>query len=233
MGSRGVGRDALVRPGRANGAKNTGLQIIFEGGHPGNQHHKQGLKLLLDRCSASGRKIQVVMGFGRNLAARTFLDRLAEGADAFLLIDSEGPWSPQSVSELAGVDLAPHEDRVFFMVQVMESWFIADSNALKGIKNANLSLLDEELRKQNGKIEAISKARVSDLFTKATSPHVCSTDNGKGLRLSYLANLDPEKLRTASPEADRLIRTAENSWVPLPKPPAESQKAPDLDDVAE
>ena len=223
----------MVGPGKSNEAKIGGRQIIFEGGHRGNDRHKRGLKEFLDKFSPDGRKVKVVMGFGRVQAAGAFLDRIRKGADAFLLIDVEGALTAESISTVVGPDLAEYGDRVFFMVQVMESWFIADSNALKGIKNATLSLLDDELRKQNGNIEAILKSRASELFTKATSPHACSKENGKGLRLSYLANLDPEKLRKASPEADRLIRTAENSWVPLPEPPAKSLKAPDLDDVGE
>jgi hypothetical protein len=223
----------VVGPGKSNEAKIGGRQIIFEGGHRGNDQHKRGLKEFLDKFSPDGHKVKVVMGFGRVQAADAFWDRVTKGADAFLLIDAEGPLTAESISTLIGPKLAGYSDRVFFMVQVMESWFIADSNALKGIKNANLSALDDELRRQSGQIEGISKAKASELFTKATTPHLCSTDNGKGLRLSYLANLDPEKLRKASPEADRLIRTAENAWVPLPKPAAKTQKAPDLGDVAE
>ena len=144
------------------------------------------------------------------------------GADAFLLIDAEGPLTAESISTVIGPELAAYRDRVFFMAQVMESWFIADSDVLADVRNANLSILNDELDRFGGSIEAISKSQAQALFSKATNPHVCSTENGKGLRLSYLAKLDPEKLRKASPEADRLILTAENSWAPLPKPPFKS-----------
>jgi hypothetical protein len=233
MGSRGVGGHALVGPGKSNEAKHGGLQIIFEGGHRGNEQHKRGLKEFLDKVSPDGHKIKVVLGFGRVQAAGSFLDRVKKGANAFLLIDAEGPLTAQSISTVIGPELAAYRDRVFFMVQVMESWFIADSNALVDVRNAKLSMLTDELNRYGGNIEGISKPHAQALFAKATDPHLCSAENGKGLRLSYLAKIDPEKLRKASPEAARLIRTAENSWVPLPEPPAKSQKAPDLDDVGE
>ena len=83
MGSWGVGRNALVGPGKSNEAKHGGLQIIFEGGHRGNEQHKRGLKEFLDKVSREGHKIKVVMGFGRVQAAGSFVDRVKKGGRCF------------------------------------------------------------------------------------------------------------------------------------------------------
>jgi hypothetical protein len=199
---------------KADGEKGTLRPVvIFEGGARGNDQHKRGLKEFLDRCCGSGPKAKVVMGFGRTQAANAFVDRREQGQDVFLLIDSEGPLTQESVSTVIGERLEPFSDRVFFMVQVMEAWFIADSAALDGIKNVNKILLDDELRSHNGKIQTISKSKALDLFAKATHPHECSSDSGKGARLAYLARLNIESLRAASPAAARLIEKAEQGWV--------------------
>ena len=223
----------MVGPGKSNEAKIGGRQVIFEGGHRGKDQHKRGLKEFLDKFSPDGHKVKVVMGFGRVQAAGAFLDRVNKGADAFLLIDAEGPLTAKSISTVIGPELANYGERVFFMVQVMESWFVADSNALVGIKNVRLAILTDELKRRGGNIEGIAKSQALHLFSRATDGHVCSTENGKGARLSYLANLDPEKLRKASAEADRLIRTAENKWIPLRYVPTNAQKAPNAGDLGE
>lgn len=82
-----------------------------------------------------------------------FRDALKTHPDAWnvLLLD----WEDENESAvrknaLAGCD----SDSVFWMVQVMESWFLADTEALKAIFKRNLN---ENALKRNPNVEEISK----------------------------------------------------------------------------
>ena len=90
------------------------------------------------------------------------------------------------------------------MVQAMESWFLADKEALtayygQGFRRQSLPA--------NPNIEQIPKNDVLDGLQRATQG-VSKGPYHKGKHgFEILARLDPMKVRGASPYADRLIRT--------------------------
>jgi hypothetical protein len=185
-------------------------EVIFEGGSTKADRNKDGLRQFLDRCSGPGPKARVVLGLGRDQAVRTFVDRRNSGKDVFLLIDSEGPLD--RAVELKNLGISEHSERVFFMVQIMESWLLADSNSLQSIANSRQDLFVAKLNACNGNVEMVPKSEVEELFRKAVGNHPCG--QRKPLRMRLLADVDPDRLANASKNASDLVRIARGGWKP-------------------
>lgn len=120
--------------------------------------------------------------------------------DALLLIDSEGMDVPQLVQSVASQIGATN--RAFFMVQLMEAWFIADRNALAdyfgaGFRNSALP--------QNPNVEDIPKQDIENCLRNATRD--CAKQHyAKGRDdVRLLERLNPTAVYNACPNFARLI----------------------------
>ena len=91
------------------------------------------------------------------------IKRCASDTDALLLIDSEGELTPQLVQDVTSQIGAAN--RAFFMVQFMESWFLADRNTLAEYFGTGFR---PNALPQNPNIEAISKQDVENGLRDAT-----------------------------------------------------------------
>ena len=131
-----------------------------------------------------------------------------EDGNVMLLVDAEAPVTSQEPWQHLNArdgwerpDAATNE-QCHLMVQVMESWFLADVDVLasfygNGFRRVSLP--------QNPNIEQVSKQDIDDGLTDATR-HVTKGRYSKGKHsFEILAKLDPAKVRKASPYADRLI----------------------------
>lgn len=108
-----------------------------------------------------------------------------------LLVDSEDPQEFQlRKRSLEGCD----PDSIFWMVQVMESWFLADVDALKALFGGNPT-------KGDPKVEQIPKEDVFDRLKKAAHGEYHKVKHGKKL----LELVDPTKVRSAAPHCDRMF----------------------------
>jgi molybdopterin converting factor small subunit len=88
---------------------------------------------------------------------------------------------------------------IFWMVQIMESWFLADLGALKVLYKSHLN---EAALKRNPKVEEISKADVLASLRNATNGEYHKVKHGTKL----LELIDPAKVRNAAPNRDRMFR---------------------------
>lgn len=154
-------------------------------------------------------KVNVVACGGRGNAFNSFKIEHREGRETvLLLVDAEGPVTTQNAwQHLKGSDSWDRptnatDDQCHLMVQVMESWFLADDKTLEsffgvGFRRRALS--------GNPNIEDVPKEDVENRLKRA------SRDTGPGEykkgkhSFDVLAKLDPEKVRKASPHANRLI----------------------------
>ena len=131
---------------------------------------------------------------------------------AFLLVDAESsvntqhmdrPWSHLKQRDDWDKPEKASERQAHLMVQVMESWFLADKETL--IKFFGQNFNRNALPKQT-KIEVISKDDIFGGLKSATR----ATQKGrydKGAHsFSILENIDPQKILEASPWADRLLK---------------------------
>jgi hypothetical protein len=139
------------------------------------------------------------------------LNDAAHGDVAILLVDSEEPvtgnfpWEHVKARPGDGWDKpeAATDDHLHLMVECMESWFLADKEALEkfygqGFKNNSLPA--------KPKIEEVSKSDVYRGLKDATKD-TKKGEYGKGTHsFKILAIVDPAKVRDAAPSADRLLK---------------------------
>jgi hypothetical protein len=93
------------------------------------------------------------------------------------------------------------QDAVFWMVQIMESWFLADVEALRAVFKRNL---DENALKPNPNVEEIPKKDVLDCLKNATGGRYHERKVEYGVKL--LAAMDPNKVRKAASHCERMFR---------------------------
>jgi hypothetical protein len=85
------------------------------------------------------------------------------------------------------------------MVQIMESWFLADVDALKAVFKSGLS---EAVLRGNPNIEEIPKADVLERLNKAADGEYHKVKHG----MKLLELIDPAKVRKAAPNCERMFR---------------------------
>lgn len=158
---------------------------------------------------------RIVVGGSRTEVLEDFTNALQTHTETFnvLLIDAEGAWQGSTRRQLStssgwhppeGVRFC--EDQVHFMIQIMESWFLADRGGLRRFYGRGFR---ENRLPANPDVEAIPKADVLRGLVEA------SRDTQKG---SYdktrhapeiLSMLNPQHVRQHAPACDRLFQIIE------------------------
>lgn len=158
-----------------------------------------------------GRMPRVVRGGGR---ARTFdlfrtaIRRPRPGQVPLLLVDSEAALAPgdsawQHLDARDGWERpeGAHDGQVFLMVQVMESWFLADRNAIGRYFGARFR---ENALRQWPNLEDVSKRDVLDALVRATAG--CPRPYAKGeISFGLLECIDPARVETECSHAKTLL----------------------------
>jgi hypothetical protein len=175
-----------------------GIRIYYEG----NDDLREGFRNFFGEIKgADGRAPKLIAGRGREQAIDDFRKAIGKhpGALNLLLIDSEGPddgrlfetiCQPQHIHDAL-------RDKVFWMVECMESWFLADVDALCRHYRKDLR---EELR-GNPNVEEIPKKDVLDRLKGATNGRYNKTKDAPHL----LKQIRPERVRQAAPNCRRLF----------------------------
>jgi len=200
--------------------RRSGKKLFVEGGGDNDAlkaECRKGFREFLEKAGLKGRMPRIVACGGRSQAYSQFCVAIGEAAngDVFiLLVDSEGPvstpadaaqpWDHVNNREGDGWDRPKGavDDDLHFMVECMESWFLADKRALESFFGQGFR---EGALPANPRIEEISKADIYDGLKNATrETQKCSY--GKGAHsFQILAIIDPTKVRDASPYAARLL----------------------------
>ena len=152
---------------------------------------------------------KIVACGGREKAYDKFkIAHLNKDETSLLLVDAEesvqetGPWRHLKVREDWDPPNGAKEDQCHLMVEVMESWFLADRDALKEFYGQGYR---QNALRQNPQIEQIDKDSVLESLKDATR----NTQKGPYHKGSHsfeiLVELDPEKVMNASPHAKRFI----------------------------
>lgn len=190
--------------------------IYIEGGGDRNE----SLKTLFRRSWAKffaaaglkGRMPRVVHGGSRNRTFDLFERAIANpgsGQLPFLLVDSEEPLQQghSALQHLRTRDnwLLPDElgnGRAFLMVQIMETWFLADRVALR--KHFGERFRDHAIG-QWPQLEEVPKTTVLTTLRNATDS--CSTPYTKGkVSFELLQKIDPGLVEAACPHAKALLQ---------------------------
>ena len=178
---------------------------------------RRAFRKLLEKSGFTGRMPRIVACGNRRTAYDQFCTAL-EGQrdrDVFvLLVDSESavttksPWEHVKNRKGDGWPMpsGASDDHLHLMVECMEAWFLADREALR--KYFGQGYRDNALPSSTAEIE---KVRKRDLYTKLAAASRATTTQrkyGKGQHsFDLLARLDPERVRKASPWAERFFST--------------------------
>ena len=124
-----------------------------------------------------------------------------------LLKDSEGPDSGDlSASLCKQHEWSPsHADSIFWMVEMMESWFQADKEALKEFYSSGFR---KNALKANPNVEQISKKDLKDGLSAATkgTPKGDYYDNKTSHGPKLLASIKPELVQEAAPHCREIFQ---------------------------
>jgi Domain of unknown function (DUF4276) len=190
------------------------IKLYIEGGGDGALHDtlfRQAWRQFFEAAGLSGRMPGVVRGQGRTQTFDLFATAVANprgGTLPLLLVDSEDPvtaghsvWQHLKERDKWERPSGAADDQAFLMVQVMETWFLADRDLLTSYFGT--SLRDNHLR-QWPDLEAVLKLTVFDALEKATAG--CERHYAKG-KVSYelLGKLSPVRVEAACPHAKALL----------------------------
>ena len=188
--------------------------LYIEGGGDNRRlgaQFRKGWNAFFTRAGLGGRMPRVIRGgsrqetFGRFTTA---LDDSKGGAVPILLVDSEGPVSAahsvwQHLQERDGWNKPADadDDQAYLMVQVMETWFLADRHTLQDFFGERFKA---NTLRQWPQLEEVPRETVFDVLEKATAG--CSKPYAKGKVASELmAQIDPGLIEDACPHAKSLL----------------------------
>ena len=188
------------------------IKLHVEGGGDTREQKarlRRGLGSFLERAGLSGRMPSIVACGGRDRAFDEFrFAYLSQDTVALLLVDAEGPvragsvWQHLKARDDWDCPSGARDDQCHLMVQAMESWFVADREALSryygpGFRSNSIP--------QWPHVERVPKPDVEDRLKRATR-HTSKGRYHKGSHsFEILGKLDPNKVMEASPYAKRLI----------------------------
>jgi hypothetical protein len=192
------------------------VKLFVEGG--GNDNHalniecRRAFSTLLEKAGLAGHMPRIVACGGRRDAFNQFRHALQKGEQVILLVDAEAPVQGTSpwahVKQRGGDDWEPPtgatDDHLHLMVQVMESWFLADRAALRIFYGAGF--LESALPSPATPIESVGKDEVFATLKAATRPTKTKGEYGKGSHsFKVLATLNAQLICQCSPAAARFF----------------------------
>ncbi len=179
------------------------IRIYFEG----DSALKPGFDLFLEEIKekARARRCRFNLVATNGTPAQDYKIAIESHPDAWnvLLLDSEGPATTPS-DLCAKKDLAGHSESVFWMVQIMESWFFADPDALARYYGDEFQ---RNALKRNPQIEQIPKNDVLPSLKAATKRTKKDEYHKIAHAPDLLASIDPELVKAAAPNCKRLFDT--------------------------
>ena len=172
---------------------------------------RRGFSIFIEKAGAKDRMPRIVASGSRDQAYDQFKTaHVQQNEVAMLLVDAEGPvTSADSWQHLESCDswIRPTRatnDQCHLMVQVMESWFLADREALANFYQQGFR--PNALPGNPRQIEHIPKKNVEDGLDRATRATTRGRYHKGRHSFEILASLDPPKVANASPHAKRFIQ---------------------------
>lgn len=199
----------------------TKIKIYMEGGGKdknGKAMLREGMTKFLEKATASSSgRFQVTCCGSRNEALnmfRTALERPNENPDyIFLLVDSEAfvkdaddgfkrPKQHLQTRDPSWDMQSMNEKQIHLMVQVMESWFVADPETLANFYGQNFN---RNAIPKNNEVEKIEKLKIETALVEATK----NTTKGKYHKIQHgakiLALVNSNIVRNKTSYCDRFL----------------------------
>ena len=186
-------------------------KIYVEGGGSRalNRQCRRAFRTFFDKAGVASANIEVEARGPRGEAYNAFCSDSDRGLRKLLLVDAEGPvtartaWGHLQQRDGWGRPGGASDDQCHLMVQVMESWFLADVGALEayygqGFRRGALP--------SNPNVEEVPKADVDRGLERATRDTTKEGYRKGASSFEILSRLDPVKVRSASSYAERLVQ---------------------------
>ncbi|MEY4980498.1 MAG: hypothetical protein RLZZ352_2768 [Pseudomonadota bacterium] len=179
---------------------------------------REGFTEFITKAGIQKRPRVVACGNRRD-AYESFCTAIAQGEAAVLLVDGEAavaaahqtgspdqwqPWAHLLERDNWHKPNGSQETDCHLMVQLMESWFLADSTTLKAFFDPGFNA--NALPAASNRVEGIAKATVYSTLQQATKNCKTKAPYGKGEHsFKLLAKIDPAQVAAASPWAKRFV----------------------------
>ncbi len=196
------------------------VKLFVEGGGDDDSlktECRKAFSRLLERAGFEGRMPRIVACGGRQNAFNRFcsaVDGSSSGELALLLVDSEEPVDCESPWEhVAQQNGQPWrcpegvtDDHLHLMVQCMETWIVADRQALQSYYGHGFN--ETALGSAKASLESAGRHDLRARLEKATRSAKTKGTYSKGQHsFKLLGELDPERVRKACPWAERFFST--------------------------
>lgn len=172
---------------------------------------RKGFRSFLERAGLSGSLPRVVACGSRRNAYESFKTAHAHRDETvLLLVDAEGPvtsdgtWQHLQARDGWSRSDGATDEQCHLMVELMESWFLADREAIAAFYGQGYRSNALPPRQD---VEQIPKRDVLDSLALATRNSTKGRYDKGAHSFRILENLDPAKVMEAAPHADRLIST--------------------------
>ena len=171
---------------------------------------RRGFRKFIENAGAAGGVSNIVACGSRGNAYRRFSKALSDASvNALLLVDAEGPvttqgaWQYLKANDTWDRPATATDDQCHLMVQVMESWFLADADALASFYGQDFN---RGPLPANRNIEQVPKQDVLvGLDQAARNTRKGGYKKGPD-SYDILAKLNPAKVRGMSPFGERFIQ---------------------------
>ena len=203
-----------------------GMKLYVEGGGDAKLLRtacRQGFSEFLKKAGLVGYMPRLVACGSRKAAYDAFCTAQSNGESAMLLVDSEDPinaqfqqptddpskWRPwQHLLNRQGDQwpnpVGANDDHCHFMVQCMETWFIADRETLRAFFDPGFK--DSALPAVGNNVELATKQQVYQSLVDATKDCKTKASYNKGEHsFKLLALINPAKVTAASSWAKRFV----------------------------
>lgn len=190
------------------------FKLYVEGGGEGallDSQFRMGWRQFFEAAGLKGKMPRVVRGGTRSETFRMFATEVAnpEGVEVpILVVDSEGPlaeghsiWQHLTARDKWKRPLGAGENQAFLMVQVMETWLIADRAMLQSYFGPSFR---EKAIRNWPCLEAVPKKTVLRALQHATA--ACPKRYAKGkVSFELLGKVKPKLVEEACPQAAALL----------------------------
>jgi len=166
------------------------IRIYFEGDKKLREGFHVFLADIIDKARARRVRVELIATGGTPEKDYQIAVRAHPGSWNVLVRDSEGPLPSEN------------HDSKFWMVQVMETWFLADPERLEGYYGDGFK---KAALKANRKIEEIPKADVLACLKQATKGCKAGEYHKTKHAPMILKRIDPTRVRKVAPNCARLF----------------------------
>ena len=190
------------------------IRVYFEGDNALRKGFNSFLKSEIDRACQRGLGFRTIAGGSTAETIKDFMTAARTHKDAIniVLIDSDKPDNGNLIAEVkrraswdmeVGAEI--QDSQIHFMVQAMESWFLADRDALK--RYYGQGFLEKRLPGNQNNVEQISKSDVDNGLKNSTRDTRKKKYHKTRHAPDLLSSLDVDKVRCNAPSCNRLFHS--------------------------